>query len=161
MTLDELYGYSFTNVENPGFSILRDVTPLSIATTGYMVKTALNVAAELGKQGVSVGVLDICRLPLNESDLVAVLKEIKQLIIVEEHIKQGGLGSYICDLLSEQNIQLSVKRFAFDFAKGFYHKYGSREEMHKACGIGLEKILSELKTIYNQSENNINSSPHS
>jgi len=145
MTLDELYGGSFSCADNPGFSILRDVTPLTIVSTGYMVKTALNAAAELGKQGVSVGVLDINRLPLNETDLFAVLKDIKQLMVMEEHVKQGGLGSYIVDLLSVNNIQLPVKRFAFDFSKGYYHRYGSREEMHEDCCIGVKWILKELE----------------
>jgi transketolase len=145
-SLDELYGGgdSFAHTGNPGFSILRDVAPLTIAATGYMVKTALDTAAELGKQGVSVGVIDVNCLPLNEKAFIDVLKNVKRLIVMEEHVNQGGLGSYVCDILSANDILLPVKRFAFDFSKGYYHKYGSREEMHEACGIGLKRILEEL-----------------
>jgi transketolase len=145
ISLDELYGGSFAHTDNPGFSIIKNVVPLTIAATGYMVKTALDTAAELGRQGISVGVIDVNRLPLDEKALVACIENVKQLIVMEEHVNQGGLGSYICDILSENNIPLPVKRFAFDFSKGYYHGYGSREEMHEACGIGLKRILAELK----------------
>ena len=145
MILDELYGGSFNQIDNPGFSILKNVSPLTIAATGYMVKTAINIAAILDKQGVSVGVIDINCIPFDEKIFMNTLTNVKQLITIEEHVKQGGLGSYICEILSEHKISLSVKRFSFDFSKGFYHKYGSRDEMHEACGIGLSSIISFIK----------------
>ena len=146
MTLDELYGDSFNHADNPGFSILRDIAPVTVAATGYMVKTALNALAALGEHDVSIGLVDINFLPLKEKAFIDALISVKQLILIEEHILQGGLGSYVCDLLSKNNVHLCVKRFAFDFSKGYYHRYGSRDEMHEACGIGIKRILEELKS---------------
>lgn len=142
MTLNELYnnGISAANSDT-GFYVLRTAAPVTLLATGYMVHTALRVIDALQEKGILVGLFDIYCLPFDEAALVESLVNVKQLVTIEEHIKPGGFGSAICEILHDHNHLLPVKRFALDFSKGFYHKYGSRDHMHDACGIGSKQII--------------------
>jgi transketolase len=145
MTLDEQYDGVFAPKTDPGFSVLRPVAPITLAATGYMVHTALKAAADLQTKGVSAGVLDIYRLPLDEAAFSAALTDARQLITIEEHVKAGGLGAAICEILNDNNHPLPVKRFALDFSQGFHHGYGTRDHMHDVCGIGVKQIQEYLE----------------
>jgi transketolase len=148
MVLDEQYGDTFSPKSNDGFSVLRPIAPLTIIASGYTVQTALAVAEKAKEKGVSIGVIDMWQLPLQSNVLLNTLTEVKRLIIIEEHILQGGLGSSILEYLSDNDSHIPVKRFALDVTNGFYHRYGSREEMHAACKIGRQQIhdyIGDLK----------------
>lgn len=129
-----------------GFCILRPIAPITIVATGYMTHTALKTADILQTKGLSVGVVDIHCIPFDDK-FIDIIKGVKHLITVEEHVKQGGLGSIICELLIDNNLPLSLKRFALDFSHGFYHKYGSRDHIHDACGIGVLRLVEYVKRV--------------
>jgi transketolase len=148
MILDELYNGFSALKTNLGFSVLYDVVAITLLSTGYMVHTALKVAKNLQSKGFAVGLLDIYQLPVHETEFIDAIKKAKQLVVIEEHIKAGGLGSAICELLNDNNHLISVKRFAFDVSIGFYHRYGTRDHMHEECGLGMQQIqnyVEELK----------------
>jgi transketolase len=139
MVLDELYNNNQLN-NDAGFQILK-TGETTIISTGYMIHTALKVA-KIKK----IGLIDLFKIPANHILLLDIITKIKHLVIVEEHVLQGGIGSYIYELLLDNGINIPIKRFGFDFSKGFYHRYGSRDEMHSICGIGFEQILSFLES---------------
>jgi transketolase len=147
MNLDERYDEKFALENDNGFSVLRKVEPITLAATGYMVHTALKVSDSFRAEGVQVGVLDIYRLPLDESVFLARLTNVKYLAVIEEHVKSGGLGSAVCEILTDNDCLLPVKRFALDISKGFYHGYGNRDYIHNACGIGAEQIQNYVKKL--------------
>jgi transketolase len=136
MNMSELYEGGINDV---GFNVLKESSTM-IISTGYMTHTALKVAEQ-----TDVGIMDVWKLLPNEDVLLDALKQVKRLVTVEEHIFQGGLGSYVCELLSDRDISISTRRFALDFSKGFYHRYGTRDEMHDACGIGADAIIKYIK----------------
>jgi transketolase len=141
MTLNELYNNRISTANSDtGFCVLRPAAPITLLATGYMVHTALRVIDVLQSKGISVGLFDFYRLPFDENALVEALANVKQLVAIEEHIKPGGLGSAISEILHDRNHLLPIKRFALDFSKSLYHKYGSRDHMHDACGIGERQI---------------------
>jgi transketolase len=148
MVLNELYNGIFLSEKDTGFCILRSVSPVTLVSTGYMVHTALNAADFLHSKGILIGILDVYRLPLDETAFIAVLAGVRRLITIEEHIKSGGLGAAICEILNDQDHLLSVKRFALDFSKGFYHRYGNRDNMHDGCNIGLHQIQNYVESLY-------------
>jgi transketolase len=145
MILDEQYNGSFVQIKNAGFSILRKIVPITIVTTGYMVKTTLEAVDALGAKSIPIGVIDAYRLPFDEKAFAGILTGVKRLIILEEHVKQGGLGSYICETLADNDVQLLVKRFGFDFLKGFHHHYGSRDEMLETCGLSVKQLVTSVE----------------
>ena len=140
MSLQELYSGTFDD-DGKGFRVLKPPGDLTLIASGYMLHTALQASDELLKSGVSAGVLDLYSVPCDEAALLTVLRSSKCLITVEEHVSPGGFGAYLCEMLMDNSCLIPVKRLALDFSKGFYHRYGTREEMHDACGIGIKQIL--------------------
>jgi transketolase len=134
MVLDELYNKFPVSIDK-GFAILKHSKNI-IITTGYMTNNIIKLVKNL-----DFGVIDLFKIPVDETSLLSIISNSAKLVTIEEHIYQGGLGSYICELICDNGINIPLKRFAFDFRKGFYHKYGSRDEMHSACGIGSKQIL--------------------
>jgi 2-oxoisovalerate dehydrogenase E1 component beta subunit len=88
----------------------REGDDLSIITYGAMVYTALDAAAELEKEGVSVEVLDLVSiLPLDEEAILATAKKTSKVIMLHEATKTGGAGGEVVARIAEK---------AFEFLDG-------------------------------------------
>ncbi|MBM3458151.1 MAG: transketolase family protein [Armatimonadetes bacterium] len=75
---------------------LRDGTDLTLIANGLMVPVALEAAGHLEQSGVSVRVLDLHTLkPLDTAELEAAARETGRIVVVEEHLAQGGIGSIV------------------------------------------------------------------
>jgi len=76
---------------------------LSIITYGAMVYTALDAAAELEKEGVSVEVLDLRSiLPLDEDAILETAKKTSKIIVLHEATLTGGPGGEIVARIAEK-----------------------------------------------------------
>ncbi len=70
---------------------------------GVMVSMALEAAAELAIEGISVSVINVASVkPLDVETIVRVSKQTKAVVTAEEHNIIGGLGSAIAEVLGEQ-----------------------------------------------------------
>ena len=68
----------------------------TIIANGLMVAAALDAAVELEKQGVSVRVLDMHTIkPIDEAAIVKAARETGAIVVAEEHLMHGGLGSAV------------------------------------------------------------------
>ncbi len=75
---------------------LRDGSDLTIITNGLMVAAALEAAAALEKDGASVRVLDVHTVkPLDVEAITKAARETGKVVVVEEHLAHGGLGSAV------------------------------------------------------------------
>ena len=82
---------------------LREGKDLTIVATGLMVSESLAAAEMLAKDGIEAKVINIHTIkPLDEELIVAAAKETGKVVTVEEHSIIGGLGSAVCDCLSEK-----------------------------------------------------------
>ena len=82
---------------------LREGKDLTIVATGLMVSESLAAAEMLAKDGIEAKVINIHTIkPLDEELIVAAAKETGKVVTVEEHSVIGGLGSAVCDCLSEK-----------------------------------------------------------
>jgi transketolase len=80
---------------------LRAGNDMTIVAYGLMVAPALEAAAALEKEGVSARVLDVHTIkPLDVETLTAAARETGRLLVVEEHLAHGGLGSAIASALA-------------------------------------------------------------
>ena len=83
--------------------VLREGTDLTIIATGLCVVEALGAADMLAEQGISAEVINIHTIkPLDEELVIASAKKTGRVFTVEEHSVIGGLGSAVCDALSEK-----------------------------------------------------------
>lgn len=83
--------------------LLREGTDLTIVATGLCVNSALEAAEKLAADGVSAEVINIHTIkPLDEEIILNSAKKTGKVVTAEEHSVIGGLGSAVCDLLSEK-----------------------------------------------------------
>ena len=83
--------------------LLREGTDLTIVATGLCVNSALEAAERRAAAGVSAEVINIHTIkPLDQELVLASAKKTGKVVTVEEHSVIGGLGSAVCDVLSEK-----------------------------------------------------------
>lgn len=83
--------------------LLREGTDVTIVATGICVSAALDAAEMLAADGISAEVINIHTIkPLDEELVVASAKKTGKVVTAEEHSVIGGLGSAVCDALSEK-----------------------------------------------------------
>lgn len=82
---------------------LRDGEDITIIATGLPVSAALEAADMLETDGISARVINIHTIkPLDEELVVKAAKETGRIFTVEEHSVIGGLGSAVCDVVSDK-----------------------------------------------------------
>jgi transketolase len=75
---------------------VREGSDVTIIANGLMVPMALDAAVELAETGVSARVLDMhTAKPLDEEAIVKAARETGALVVAEEHLAAGGLGSAV------------------------------------------------------------------
>lgn len=83
--------------------VLREGKDLTIVATGLEVSESLKAAEMLAADGIQAKVINIHTIkPLDEELIVSAAKETGKVVTVEEHSIIGGLGSAVCDTLSEK-----------------------------------------------------------
>lgn len=92
-----------------GFYQLREGKDGTIVASGIMVEHALTLSDLLAEQGLAVGVVDLFRVKPISENLKPLLVG-KPVITMENHNQIGGIGSAICELVSEEKAT-PVKRF--------------------------------------------------
>ena len=110
-------GPGFLRLGKAGEADLHDVVPsleigqvlplragddVILLSTGGMLETALRVAAELHRRGVSTGVTSVPFLkPLDTSYVAMIARQTALLCTVEEHGPIGGLGEAVASCLAQ------------------------------------------------------------
>ena len=81
---------------------LRDGKDATIIATGYMLTEAIRALDILEKDGLDVGVLDMCTLkPLDEEAIIRAAKATGAIVTAENGSVIGGLGDGVAAILSE------------------------------------------------------------
>lgn len=93
---------------------------LTIIACGITVHGALEAAAEMNKQGRSVGVIDMASIKPIDRDAIleaADRSRTAKLMTVEEHNVLGGLGAAVAEVLTDEGKGIKLKRH------GIYDEY--------------------------------------
>ena len=78
-------------------------TDATVFATGDVVCQAILATDELEKEGINIRVVDIHTIkPIDKEIIIKSAKETKKIITIEDHSVIGGLGSAVCEVLSEQ-----------------------------------------------------------
>jgi len=85
-------------------TVLRHGNDVTIVAIGTMVARALDAAQQLAQQGVEARVINAASVkPLDEATILAAARETRGIVTVEEAVVQGGLGSAVAELVSQQH----------------------------------------------------------
>jgi pyruvate dehydrogenase E1 component beta subunit len=96
--------------------IKKEGVDVTVVATLYMVHKALNAAAELEKEGISVEVVDPRTLtPLDKQAIIKSVRKTGRLVIVSEDCKTAGVSAEIAAIVAEEAIDYldaPIKRVA-------------------------------------------------
>lgn len=116
-------------------------TDASLIATGDIVCEAIKAKEELEKQGINVRVIDMHTIkPIDRQIIVKCAKETKKIITIEDHSIIGGLGSAVCEVLSEE-YPCKVTRMGINDQFG---KSGKAEELLKYFKLTSKDIIEKI-----------------
>ena len=122
-----------------GFEVVRAGTGPTIVATGYMLRTALAAAEQLGS-AVSAQVVDVFRL--DRLDAAAFAKAVsggRGLLTLEEaFIGCGGLDAFVNEALGSQGLRLPVRHMGMP--RSYEYSNGDRQHLHQVNGIDADRV---------------------
>ena len=122
--------------------VLREGKDVTIIVTGLCVAESLAAADMLEKDGISAKVINIHTIkPLDEELVIAAAKETGKVVTVEEHSVIGGLGSAVCDCLSEKCPTKVLKVGVNDT----FGESGPAVQLIHKYGLDAEGIYTKVK----------------
>ena len=122
--------------------VLREGKDLTIVASGLPVANCLEVAERLSAEGIEAKVINIHTIkPLDEDLIVSAAKETGKVVTVEEHSVIGGLGSAVCDVLSEKAPTKVLKIGVNDV----FGESGPALELLKKYGLDTDGIYEKVK----------------
>ena len=117
-------------------------TDATVIATGVTVAEALKAKDELAKEGINIRVVDIHTIkPIDKEIIIKSAKETNKIITIEDHNIIGGLGTAVCEVLSEDYPKKVVRM-------GIKDKFGTSgkaEELMKYFKITSKDIVEEIK----------------
>ncbi len=127
-------------------TVVKEGSDLTIVATGVCVGSALEAAEMLAADGVNAEVINICTIkPLDKDLILASAKKTGKVVTAEEHSVIGGLGSAVCDALSEE-YPVPVKKIGMQDMFGESGSAAALLEKYKLDGKGVyEQIKDFLK----------------
>ncbi|MCL1881575.1 MAG: transketolase family protein [Oscillospiraceae bacterium] len=129
---------------------LRESTSdaITIIATGLMVAETLEAYEELKTLGITARVINIHTIkPIDWEIIIKAAKETGKIVTVEEHSIIGGLGSAVCDVLSEE-CPVPVKKIGVNDVYGYS---GPAVELLKRFGLCKSNIIDVVKGFINNS----------
>ena len=137
---DDSYKFYFKRAR-----VIEEGNDLTVITNGETLAEALEAAETLKGQGYSIEVIHVPVVkPLDEATIIASAQKTGFVITVENHSVIGGLGSAVCELLSEK-APVRVKRIGVNDKFGQSGKWNFLLDYYGLSADKLAKsILQEL-----------------
>jgi len=122
--------------------LVREGTDVTLAATGLCVDAAILAAKQLEADGISAEILNIHTIkPLDTELIVNSAKKTGKVITIEEHSVIGGLGSAVCEALSEV-MPTPVKRIG---VQDVFGESGPAAELLAKYRLDAQGIYEQVK----------------
>jgi transketolase len=117
---------------------------VGIIATGGLVSHALFAAKELEQEGVKTKVMNLsCIKPIDSEAIIALAKECKRIVTVEEHQIAGGMGSAVSEVLA-QNFPVPIE---FIGVHDQFGQSGTPKELIEHYGMGKNSIKEAVRKV--------------
>jgi transketolase len=124
----------------------RDGNDATIIAHGEMVFEALGAADTLAAEGIQVRVIDMYSIKPVDKDLIyRAVKETGNIVVLEDHLMEGGLASTIADVFADSGIY--PKNFKRLGIPQVYAGFGSGEELHAKYGYDQVGTVAAIKNM--------------
>ncbi len=120
--------------------ILDGKSGVALVATGSILKVALQVAQQLGEQGVSISVFSCPWLQPVTAEFFQPLARFQRLVVLEEHLAVGGLASLLREHLTVPIRSLAVPPPALGLV-------GSQEYLRRQAGLDAAGVVAALRSV--------------
>jgi len=129
--------------------ILKKGDDILILAIGRPVNDALQAYETLKAQGISATVVN-CRFvkPLDVDLICSLARSIPRIITVEENVRQGGFGSAVLELLSDENIT-GIRVARIGVADTFV-EHGPQQLLRSLYGIDATAIVTAAQRLMSE-----------
>ena len=127
--------------------VLREGKDIAIIATGLEVSESLIAAELLSNKGIEAKVINIHTIkPIDKELIINIAKKYKKIVTVEEHSIIGGLGSAVCDVLSEYYPTQILKIGINDV----FGESGPAIELIKKYELDAKSIFNKIINFYSK-----------
>lgn len=126
-------------------SKIQDGDDIVVFTNGIMVSKAIEAAEILKEKNISLKIMNVSTLkPFDVTGFKDAIKDAKGVIVAEEHLLSGGLGSTIAELMAGE-INLPLKRIGVNdvFGKSAL----GYKELLDAYNLNAQSVVDAAKEI--------------
>ena len=121
-----------------------------IISSGRMLKKAIECRDILEKENISVKIINISTITPVCKDLYDNLKDAKNVLTIEDHSINGGLGSLIAEFITNKRLYINYKSLAFPNCPIVH---GTVDELDDFYGLSTEKIYNAFKNLISEEQN--------
>jgi len=122
----------------------REGKDATIIAHGEMVFEALEAANTLASEGINIRVVDMYSIkPLDKDLVLKAVKETGNILVLEDHLMDGGLASTVADLFADAGVY--PKKFKRLGIPQIYAGFGSGEELRKKYGYDKTAAVAAVK----------------
>lgn len=123
---------------------MRQGRDAAVIAMGIMVAKALEASDILARQGIDCRVINLPTLkPLDEEVIVRAASETGAIVVAEEHLAQGGLGSRVAQVVAREKPIL----MEFVNLKDSYALSGKGDELLQRYGLTAKDIEVAVKAV--------------
>jgi transketolase len=117
---------------------------VGIIATGEMIYNALLTAKELETEGTKIKVMNLATIkPIDKEAIIALAKECKAIVTVEDHQIAGGMGSAVAEVLA-QNFPVPME---FVGVQDKFGQSGTPQELIEYYGLSVKYIKEAVKKV--------------
>ncbi|MBM4076487.1 MAG: transketolase family protein, partial [Planctomycetes bacterium] len=123
---------------------IRDGKDVTVIANGLMVGLALDAAAMLSKKGIHARVVDMHTVkPIDEAAIISAANETGRIVVAEEHLMAGGLGSAVASVVTR------TKPVPIEFVNlgDRYAESGDPHGLLKKYGLTAEAIIEAVNKV--------------
>jgi transketolase len=125
-------------------NLLRTGQDVTIIANGLLVAPALDAAEALAGKGINARVLDMHTVkPIDRDALLAAAQETGALVVAEEHLAHGGLGSVVAMTTAE----LCPVPIRYVNLGDQYGESGSPDALIQKYGLTAEKVAEAARSV--------------
>jgi len=123
---------------------LREGTDITLIANGLMVAAALEAADQLAKENIHARVLDMPTVkPVDVDAIVAASRETGAIVVAEEHLHHGGLGSVVAMEVARTH----PCRMRYVALKDTFATSGTGEVLLEQFGLTGQDIVSAAREL--------------
>ncbi len=124
---------------------VRDGSDVVIFVMGSIAPSVVSAAELLLEKSVSAAVVVVSSInPRPVDDVLQAVAGHRRVVSVEAHVRSGGLGSLIAEIISEQGLGCRLLRLGVE--QPFGHRGGGEEYLHELHGLSVAAIAARVAT---------------